>query len=241
MMRLFPALLIVLLLLAGCSGASDPYRVDTVVRIPADPDPVEPVQTLPEPETFPPLVFPELEGVPEFTLPSGVQVQESQKPASTQKKEETGKRENRPAGGTATEAPPAQVSEPAAPEVRETDILAAVNDLRAAEGLPALAWDADLAQMAGVRCKELAQLWGHTRPDGRSYTTVAEGTVWEGCLASELAGYTFGGESWSAVISDWAGSASHRAALLDRSCTAAGIGLYRSGDEIRICLLLGKR
>ena len=69
---------------------------------------------------------------------------------------------------------------------------------------------------------------------------MAENTAWEGCLTAELAGYTFGGVSWRTVVADWAASANHREAMLDRGSTAAGVGIYRSGTDVRLCLLLGK-
>ena len=241
MTRVYAVILAAVLLLAGCGAGQDPYRVDTVVRIPLDGSGEETVPTLPEPETFPPLVFPELEGVPEFTLPGDVQVQENRKPTGTQKNEETRDKQTHSVSGTATEVPPAVASEPGAPEVRGADILAAVNEIRTAEGLPALAWDADLAELATVRWEELSRLWSHTRPDGRGYATVADNTSWEGRLTAELAGYAFGGESWRAVVTDWANSGSHRAALLDRESTAAGVCVRRTGDELRLCMLLGKQ
>ena len=100
---------------------------------------------------------------------------------------------------------------------------ALVNEQRASNGLPALAWDNALSQAALVRAQECQQLFSHTRPDGTDWWTVNSDIMYGENLAK---GYETAGE----VVEAWMNSATHREAILNGEFTTAGIAIFQGSD-----------
>ena len=100
---------------------------------------------------------------------------------------------------------------------------ALVNEQRAANGLPALAWDNGLTQAAQVRAQECQQVFSHTRPDGTDWWTVNSDIMFGENLAK---GY----DAAADVVDAWMNSTTHRAAILNSEFTTAGIGIYLGSD-----------
>ncbi|MCM1082383.1 MAG: CAP domain-containing protein [Clostridium sp.] len=134
-----------------------------------------------------------------------------------------------PASETVTEAPVAPVTD-AATEVEATtdvslsypsDLIAEVNRYRSSYGLSALSESSSLDYAASVRCQELPVSMSHTRPDGRSCSTVyAELGIYPSIWGENLAAgyYTSTG-----TASDWMSSDGHRANILNPAFTKCGV------------------
>ena len=274
MKRRMIALLCLLLLLTGC-GREDPYRVDTVVRIP-----VNPTEATREPETE----AEETQPVTELAEPTETEPEETQAPtepateqteakkpsgggsggrkpssdkgnSSGQKPNPTEPPQTEPAEeGTQppqTEIAPTDTQETAAPETEpqiydisgyspgalEYAVADALNAAREAEGLSRLTMDTRLSAIASCRAWEISQVWSHTRPDGRHYSTVLDDYGYSASFVTELLLYTSGENEGAAIAARWLESESHRSAILG-GCRLVGIGLYRSGGTVYICCLL---
>lgn len=274
MKRMMIALLCLLLLLTGC-GREDPYRVDTVVRIPVNPtEETRPPET--EPEATPPVteLAEPTETEPEETeLPTepATEPTEAKKPSgggsggrkpSSDKGNSSGQKPNptepprtEPAEEGAepsqTEIAPTDTHETAVPETEpqiydisgyspgslEYAVADALNAAREAEGLSALTMDTRLSAIASCRAWEISQVWSHTRPDGRHYTTVLGDYGYAASSVTELLLYHSGGNDGAAIAARWMESESHRTAILS-GYRLAGIGIYRAGGTVYVCCLL---
>lgn len=100
------------------------------------------------------------------------------------------------------------------------DIITELNELRAAYGLAPLTVSPKLTEAACVRCHEITSCMSHTRPDGRScssiYTDMSiDARIWGENLA---AGYS----TESRVVQEWIASESHCANLLNPDFRCAG-------------------
>ncbi len=113
-----------------------------------------------------------------------------------------------------------------------------VNAARGEEGLPELNLDARLSAIASCRAYELAQLWSHTRPDGRGYGTVLTDYGYSAATVTELLVYATGSGEGTRMAEQWLASDSHRASLLSTSVSVAGIGIYRADGYTYVCCLL---
>lgn len=109
-------------------------------------------------------------------------------------------------------APAASPSNPVA-----ADLFARLNDERAQRGLPALAWDGDLAAMA-------TDWAGHMAAHGIGHNPGLPGDVGENVAAGH-------GVS-SGVHSGWMGSDGHRRNLLSPGYGTVGIGIVCSEGRI---------
>lgn len=143
--------------------------------------------------------------------------------------EVTGKAETAPITDTGTEAPTAPVTE-ASTEVEATtdvflyypsDLIAEINIYRSSYSLSDLSEDSQLNHAAAVRCNELLASMSHTRPDGRSCSTVyAELGIYPSAWGENLAaGYC----TSAGTASDWMSSDGHRANILNPNFTKCGV------------------
>lgn len=123
-------------------------------------------------------------------------------------------------------------------ERTEQLVAAGANDARTERGLPALAYDADLAAVAETHSERMAAggFVNHTWPDG---TTVADRYAAAGidCRGGENVYFTPNGalrvsEAALAetVVRAWLGSPGHREALLNEDYSRQGIGVVVSDD-----------
>lgn len=118
----------------------------------------------------------------------------------------------------------------------EKDTLRAHNELRESMGLQTLTFDADLQTAARLRSYELykADMFAHTRPDGREwYTVLKEDVPYTFVKAGEnlcTTEYTVGGPNpayegdfWT---QSWIDSPSHYETMTDPAYDRVGIGIY---------------
>lgn len=144
-----------------------------------------------------------------------------------------GKTETTPVTEAVTEVPAASVTEAATEASTDveaitdvflyypSDLIAEINIYRNSYGLSALSEDSRLDHAAAVRCNELLVSMSHTRPDGRSCSTVyAELGIYPSAWGENLAaGYC----TSAGTASDWMSSDSHRANILNPTFTKCGV------------------
>ena len=99
-----------------------------------------------------------------------------------------------------------------------------VNEERAKAGLSALVLDETLASAAMVRATEIETSFSHTRPDGRSFSTVLSDMGIQYRRSGE--NIAWGQQSPQAVMEGWMNSKGHRANILNPNFTKIGVG-YR--------------
>ena len=99
-----------------------------------------------------------------------------------------------------------------------------VNEERAKAGVSALVLDETLASAAMVRATEIETSFSHTRPDGRSFSTVLSDMGIQYRRSGE--NIAWGQQSPKAVMEDWMNSKGHRANILNPNFTKIGVG-YR--------------
>lgn len=130
---------------------------------------------------------------------------------------------------TTTATVAAAVDEPAPADDYITEVVRLVNAERAKEGLSPLALDNELSKAAKVRAEEQIELFGHTRPDGRSCFSV---------LGDYEINYRKAGENAAAgyykpedAVKAWMSSDGHRANILKSNYDKIGIGFVYSDDS----------
>ena len=234
---------VALLALAGC-GREDPYRVDTVIRIPVDPTEAPTEQPTGETESVPPVTEEPTEEAPTETVP------EETKSAGEKKPSSSGNR--KPSGSGSTQTEPV-ATEPPATEPPETEgaydpagyavgsleyaILDAINGYRVEAGLPELTLSTRLCGIAALRAEEVSRVWSHTRPDGRHYTSAMSDYGYGYGVSAENLAYASGSGDGAAMVSKWM-DAGNRDSLLNPDFTTAGIGVYRSGGVTYVANIL---
>lgn len=98
----------------------------------------------------------------------------------------------------------------------EAEVIAKVNDIRVANGLNALHYDASLEATADVRANELNVRFSHTRPDGSDWYTVNPDLMYGENLAD---GYN----TADAVVNAWMASPDHKANILKPDFTTVAV------------------
>ena len=98
----------------------------------------------------------------------------------------------------------------------EAEVIAKVNDIRVANGLNALRYDASLEATATVRANELNVRFSHTRPDGSDWYTVNPDLMYGENLAD---GYN----TADAVVNAWMASPEHKANILKPDFTTVAV------------------
>lgn len=106
----------------------------------------------------------------------------------------------------------------------EQQLVAAINQERAAQGLGALSISPGLTQAAGWMAEQLANgaTFSHTDAYGRGPSQRAQDCGYPGQAAENLA---WGYSSVSSVVSAWMSSPGHRANILNASYTVIGPGV----------------
>ncbi len=124
---------------------------------------------------------------------------------------------------------PAPTPEPTpAPQVDAGDyksqVVALINQERAAAGLGQITQNASLDAVAQIRAQEIVSSFSHTRPNGSSCFTVLEenGITFMAVGENIAAGYGTPAE----VMTGWMNSEGHRANILSTSFGQVGIGYY---------------
>lgn len=108
-------------------------------------------------------------------------------------------------------------------------VLTLVNEERAKAELSPLESGGQLNEAAMTRAKELAQLFSHTRPDGRdSFTVLTEAGIIYSSAGENIAS---GQNTPEEVMDSWMNSTGHRANILSDKYTQIGIGYYTAGGQ----------
>ena len=108
------------------------------------------------------------------------------------------------------------------------DVVTIVNKERKAAGASALSSDSELNKAAAIRAKELAQLFSHTRPDGRDCFTIFEDCAIRVSAAGENIAYA--APTAESVMDLWMNSPGHKSNILSDYFTKIGVGLYIDGN-----------
>ena len=106
----------------------------------------------------------------------------------------------------------------------KSQVVALMNQERAAAGVGGISQNASLDAVAQIRAQEIVQSFAHTRPNGTSCFTVLNenGIVYVTAGENIAAGYGTPAE----VMSSWMNSEGHRANILNGSFGQVGIGYY---------------
>ena len=98
----------------------------------------------------------------------------------------------------------------------EAEVIAKANEIRVANGLNPLRYDASLEATAAVRANELSVRFSHTRPDGSDWYTVNPDLMYGENLAD---GYN----TADAVVNAWMASPEHKANILKPDFTTVAV------------------
>lgn len=98
----------------------------------------------------------------------------------------------------------------------EAEVIAKVNQIRVANGLNSLRYDASLEGAADVRANESTVRFSHTRPDGSDWYTVNPDLMYGENLAD---GYN----TADAVVNAWMASPEHKANILKPDFTTVAV------------------
>jgi uncharacterized protein YkwD len=135
-----------------------------------------------------------------------------------------------PTSAPPIEAPPAEPApapEPAS-DPAEGEVLALVNEQRAANGCAALAWDEGLAGVARSHSADMAarDYFSHTTPEGVDPFQRAAAAG----LSAHAENIAAGQGSAAEVMDGWMNSPGHRANILNCSLTRLGVGVGYGGS-----------
>lgn len=103
-----------------------------------------------------------------------------------------------------------------------------VNAERAKAGLSAVTLDQEIASAALIRAKEIETSFSHTRPDGRSFSSVLTDNGIRFSGAGE--NIAWGQVSPEKVMEAWMNSEGHRANILNPKFTKIGVGHYQNSN-----------
>ena len=242
---------LVLLLTCGCAQTQeDPFRVDTVVLIPADPTqaPTEaPTEQPTEEPTQPPTEAPiQPPTEPEETTAPKVSAYKNPSSGKYPSSNPQKPQENKPVvpepvlpPALTPEQPPYNPLSYAVGE-KEHALLLEINRHRLEAGIEEVTLDDRLSGIAYLRAQEACVVWSHTRPDGRGYTSVLTDYGYEPAITSEL--MIYGSVEFDAAhyVGKWMGYKYSRRDICTADFTTAGIGIYtQDGNTFVVCLLIG--
>lgn len=127
---------------------------------------------------------------------------------------------------TPTPTPSPTPTEPVATKESKyaNDVLKLVNVERKNVGLTALTMSDILLPAANKRAVEIEELFSHTRPDGREWSTVLDDFNIHVRAAGENLAYGY--NTPEEVVSGWMNSPGHKANILNNSFNKIGIGVY---------------
>ena len=117
-------------------------------------------------------------------------------------------------------------------EDRAAQVVAEVNAERAKYGLKPVTVSAELTEAARVRAQELLDSFSHTRPDGRSWSTVSEAAFAENIAR--------GHNSASRVMAAWLTSDGHRRNILCERYGSIGVAALETGGVMHWVQLFGR-
>ncbi len=107
-------------------------------------------------------------------------------------------------------------------------VVALVNEERAKAGLSPVELDNQVASAALIRANEIKTSFSHTRPDGRSFSTVLTDNGIRFYGAGE--NIAWGQRSPEQVMNAWMNSDGHRANILNSKYTKLGVGHFQDAS-----------
>lgn len=128
---------------------------------------------------------------------------------------------------TPTAAPTAATSSESA---MEQEVLALVNEVRAENGLSALTWAEDIAEIARAHSADMINrsFFSHTNPDGESpFDRLKSNGISYNAAAENIA---YGQRTAEAVMESWMNSSGHRANILNKNVKEIGIGAVKNSQ-----------
>lgn len=109
------------------------------------------------------------------------------------------------------------------------EMLTLVNQERTRYGLKPLVLDSSLIAGAMIRAKEIAEVFSHTRPDGRScFTVLGNYRKSRSALGENISA---GRASLQETNDSWMRSSGHRANILNPRFRALGVGYYYDANS----------
>lgn len=128
-----------------------------------------------------------------------------------------------------TSKPTAQpTSAPSSEREMEKEVLSLVNSVRAENGLSALSWAEDVANVARAHSSDMITrgFFSHTNPDGLSpFDRLRNNGISYRTAAENIA---YGQRSASEVMNSWMNSSGHRANILNKNVTEIGVGAVKA-------------
>lgn len=108
------------------------------------------------------------------------------------------------------------------------EVVSLVNAERAKAGLAPLTLNSEISKAAETRAGEIQTSFSHTRPGGKSFSTV----LTEAGISYRASGenIAYGQSTASKVMSDWMNSSGHRANILNSSFTQIGVGHVKNAS-----------
>ncbi|MEE1218528.1 MAG: Ig-like domain-containing protein, partial [Ruminococcus sp.] len=104
------------------------------------------------------------------------------------------------------------------------EVIRLVNIERAKEGVAPLERRSDLEKVSTIRAVEISECWGHTRPNGESFSSlVKEHGIKYKVIGENIAA---GQETPKEVVAGWMNSPGHRENIMDPIFTGIGVGYY---------------
>ncbi|MCC8169610.1 MAG: CAP domain-containing protein [Oscillospiraceae bacterium] len=133
---------------------------------------------------------------------------------------------------TPTVAPTAApTSQPSSSEsAMEQEVLALVNKVRAENGLSALTWADDVAEVARAHSADMINrsFFSHTNPDGESpFDRLKSNGISYRVAAENIA---YGQRTAEAVMESWMNSSGHKSNILNSSVKEIGIGAVKNSQ-----------
>ena len=126
----------------------------------------------------------------------------------------------------------------------EGQIFDLINAERRHQGLPALEYNAQLAQMAQIQAENMAhfQKMAHVIPEARLPTLVDRAHSVGYAYGSIAENVALGYPTAEAVVNGWMTSRGHRENILNRGVVETGIAVRRSrGGSLYYCQVFGRR
>lgn len=113
----------------------------------------------------------------------------------------------------------------------EYEVLSLVNQERVRNGLGKLTWGETCADAAETRAMELVQLYAHTRPDGRPWSTACDNPD-SSVTSYEGENLVVGNSAVSpeTAVAAWMNSEKHRENILNPDYTKLSVGFYFDSD-----------
>jgi uncharacterized protein YkwD len=124
----------------------------------------------------------------------------------------------------------------AAPAALRASLLCAINVERAKRGLPALPADPRIEAAASAHARDMVRrrYFAHQRAGGPGLSRRLRRAGWRGSAAGEAIAYGCGALATPlATLRMWLNSPPHRAILLDRGWSSAGVGVSRRAPVAR--------